>query len=90
MVDGMDLALAPSHGSLLDSLVVVVAPRAGRCRLQTPLGPLQQGERLGAVVGGSGHEDPILAPADGLLQGVLVIDGQPVSAGQPIAWLASR
>ncbi len=86
----MDLALAPAPGSLLDSLVVVVAPRAGRCRMQTPLGPLQQGEQIGAVVGGAGREEPIRVPADGSLEGVLVIDGQPVSAGQPIAWLASR
>lgn len=86
----MDLALAPAPGSLLDSLVVVVAPRTGRCRLHAPLGPLQRGDQIGAVVGGAGHEEPIRVPADGSLEGVLVIDGQPVSAGQPIAWLASR
>jgi len=45
------------------------------------------GESVAAVRQGDGHEVPVLTAFPGWVMGYLVLDGQPVSPGAPVAWL---
>jgi len=73
-------------------ITLLVAPAAGRVRVQPPrhfrAGHVwvERGELVARVEHGA-EADDILAPMDGQMGGILTRDGEPVKAGQPVAWL---
>lgn len=73
----------------MDGLRVVVAPVAGRVRLLPPQDFSDGRELLGlgqalAVIDGGGDRTTVTAPVSGLLDGLLVHEGEPVQPGQPL------
>ena len=72
---------------------VVVAPSAGRIAL--PAGDARAaegefillGESVAAVKLGDGKEVPVCSAFRGWVMGFLVLDGQPIRSGDPIAWM---
>ncbi len=86
----------PPLGEGLDlgwsGLRLLVAPAAGRLRMLPPRSFrdgrewLDRGEALARVEQG-GRSDAILAPVSGRVGGVLRRDGEPVAAGEPVAWM---
>jgi biotin carboxyl carrier protein len=74
------------------SITVMVAPNAGRLRILPPRrfegGSewLEAGQPVVRVERGA-DADLILSPAKGRLGGVLGRDGEPVKAGQAVAWM---
>jgi biotin carboxyl carrier protein len=73
-------------------ITLIVSPANGRLRVLPPVRFLQgkewveQGQPVARVEHG-GLSDDILAPMHGTMGGVLGRDGQPVKAGQPVAWI---
>jgi biotin carboxyl carrier protein len=71
---------------------LVVSPASGRLRVLPPVRFLdgrewvEQGQPLARVEHG-GLSDDILAPMHGRMGGVLGRDGEPVTAGQAVAWI---
>jgi biotin carboxyl carrier protein len=68
---------------------VVVAPVAGRVRLLPPQDFRGGRERLDlgqavAVIDGGGGETTVTVPVAGMMDGVLVHEGEPVHTGQPL------
>ncbi len=86
--------MRPDYG---DSLAleerVVIAPTSGKVRLpgphETPTAGeyVLKGERLAAVRAPDGTEIPVESRFRGWVMGFLVLDGEPVSMGEPVAWL---
>jgi biotin carboxyl carrier protein len=74
------------------SITLLVAPNAGRLRILPPrqfeAGSewLEAGQAVVRVERGA-DADLILSPAAGRLGGVLGRDGEPVKAGQAVAWM---
>lgn len=74
---------------MMDGLRVVVAPATGRVRLLPPRefrGPrelVELGQAV-AVIDGGGDETTVTVPVEGILDGLLVHEGEPVSTGQPL------
>jgi hypothetical protein len=74
------------------SITLLVAPNAGRLRILPPLrfedGSewLEAGQPVVRVEHGA-ETDLILSPARGRLGGVLGREGEPVKAGQAVAWM---
>lgn len=74
---------------MMDGLRVVVAPTAGRVRLLPPRDFRGGRELLGlgqavAIIDGGGDETTVTVPVAGLMDGVLVHEGEPVQTGQPL------
>jgi biotin carboxyl carrier protein len=74
---------------MMDGLRVVVAPVTGRIRLLPPQGFKGGRELLGvgqavAVIDGGGDETTVTVPVDGVLDGLLVHEGEPVRTGQAL------
>jgi biotin carboxyl carrier protein len=73
-------------------ITLLVAPNAGRLRILPPRRFAADGEWVEAgqavvrIERGS-HEDLVVSPARGRLGGVLGQDGEPVKAGQAVAWM---
>jgi biotin carboxyl carrier protein len=74
--------------------VVLVAPVPGRVRVLPPRGFrhgrewLEEGQPVLRIEHGRNEEaDVILAPVRGAMGGVLTRDGEPVKAGQAVAWM---
>jgi biotin carboxyl carrier protein len=71
---------------------LVVAPSAGRLRLLPP-SRFHQGEewvsagQVIAIVENGPVMHEVRSPSDARVSGVLVRDGEPVHAGQPLVWL---
>lgn len=76
-------------GSVAAALAVVVAPSSGR--FQPLAAPVRRrvltGQLLGHVTGGRGRADEVRSPLDGVVQDLLVRDGQIVRRGQGLIWL---
>jgi len=73
-------------------ITLLVAPCAGRLRIHTP--KLFHGGREWveadqdvASIEHGGQSEPVRAPARGRLGGLMGRDGEPVKAGQPVAWM---
>lgn len=74
---------------MMDGLRVVVAPVAGRVRLLPPRDFRGGRELIGrdqpvAVINGGGSSTTVTVPVAGLLDGLLVHEGEPVQTGQPL------
>lgn len=74
---------------MMDGLRVIVSPVAGRVRLLPPQDFSGGRELLGigqavAVIDGGGGETTVTAPVSGLLDGLLVHEGEPVQTGQAL------
>ena len=74
---------------MMDGLRVVVAPVTGRVRLLPPKAFARGRELLGAgqavaVIDGGGDKTTVTSPVPGLLDGMLVHEGEPVHAGQAL------
>ena len=73
-------------------ITLLVSPAAGKLRVLPPkvfqggTEWVEAGQPVARVVHGA-DEDVILAPVRGRLGGVLGRDGEPVKAGQPVAWM---
>jgi biotin carboxyl carrier protein len=73
-------------------IAVLVAPVPGRVRVLPPRHFrggrewVEPGEPVFRIDHGGGS-DAILAPMSGAVGGVLTRDGEPVKAGQPLAWM---
>jgi hypothetical protein len=74
--------------------VLIVAPAPGRVRVLPPRRFregrewLEEGQPVLRIEHGRDEEaDVILAPMKGTMGGVLRRDGEPVKAGQPVAWM---
>jgi biotin carboxyl carrier protein len=73
-------------------ITLIVSPATGRLRVLPPLifrggrEWVERGQPVARVEHG-GSADDILAPMHGRMGGVLGRDGQPVKAGQPVAWI---
>ena len=78
------------HSSL--PIALLVAPCAGRLRIHTPKlfhgGKewVEAGQEVASIDHG-GESRPVLAPSRGRLGGLMGRDGEPVRAGQPVAWM---
>lgn len=74
---------------MMDGLRVVVAPAAGRVRLLPPREfrggheSLDLGQAV-AIIDGGGDRTTVTAPVSGMMDGVLVHEGEPVQTGQPL------
>lgn len=74
---------------MMDGLRVIVAPVAGRVRMLPPRAfargreLLDEGQAV-AVIDGGGFETTVVAPVSGLLDGMLVHEGEPVHTGQAL------
>lgn len=74
------------------TLVVLVAPVPGKLRVLPPRRFrsgrewVEKGQVVARVEHGA-DADAILAPMRGRMGGVLGRDGEPVKAGQPVAWM---
>ncbi len=74
---------------MMPGLRIVVAPVAGRVRLLPPRAfsggreLLSLGQEV-AVIDGGGGATTVTAPVRGLLDGLLVHEGEPVHTGQPL------
>jgi len=71
---------------------VVIAPSGGRVALPPAESRAEQGEfvLMGesvATVRVGGSEVPVQTAFRGWLMGFLVLDGQPIHSGDPVAWL---
>lgn len=70
-------------------LRVVVSPIAGRVRFLPPRRfeagreVVSVGQTIAVIEGGSHHAD-VLAPIAGVVDGLLVHEGEPVVSGQPV------
>jgi biotin carboxyl carrier protein len=74
---------------MMDGLRVVVAPATGRVRLLPPRDFAHGRELLDlgqavAVIDGGGDKTTVTVPVAGLLDGLLVHEGEPVQTGQPL------
>ncbi len=74
---------------MMDGLRVVVAPVTGRIRMLPPRSFSGGRELLGvgqpvAVIDGGGGETTVTAPVGGVLDGLLVHEGEPVHRGQAL------
>ncbi len=74
---------------MMDGLRVVVSPATGRVRLLPPQEFRGRRElvglgQAGAVIDGGGGETTVTVPVEGILDGLLVHEGEPVHAGQPL------
>ncbi len=75
-------------------LKVVVAPLAGRVHLLPPRAfargreVVHAGQPLALVEGGS-RTATVVAPVEGVVDGLLVHEGEPVVAGQPVVAVRS-
>ena len=74
---------------MMDGLRVVVAPVTGRVRLLPPRAFARGRELLDAgqavaVIDGGGDETTVTAPVGGILDGLLVHEGEPVQTGQAL------
>lgn len=73
-------------------ITLMVAPVPGRVRVLPPRHFrggrewIEHGEAV-ARIEHEGRSDAILAPVSGAMGGVLTRDGEPVKAGQPVAWM---
>lgn len=73
---------------------MVVSPTSGRIRLLPPKRfrkgreLVSAGQPIAVVEAGDRHEH-VLAPMDGIVDSVLVIEGEPVRRGQPILAVSS-
>jgi len=83
----------PDHGEQTHlPITLLVAPNAGRLRILPPRRFSADGEWVEAGqpvvrIERGQHEDLVLSPASGRLGGVLGQDGEPVKAGQAVAWM---
>ena len=73
-------------------ITLLVAPHPGKLRILTPQRFAADGEwveagQTVARVERGPHTDLIVSPARGRLGGVLGRDGEPVKAGQAVAWM---
>jgi len=81
------------HGEKTDlPITLLVAPNPGRLRILPPRRFSADGEWVEAGqpvvrIERGQHEDLVLSPASGRLGGVLGQDGEPVKAGQAVAWM---
>jgi biotin carboxyl carrier protein len=81
------------HGEKIHlPITLLVAPHAGRLRILTPRSFAADGEWVEAGqpvvrIERGQHEDVVVSPARGRLGGVLGQDGEPVKAGQAVAWM---
>jgi hypothetical protein len=86
---GGGVAAAPGGGF---PIALLVSPRAGRVRVLPPRRFrggrewVEPGDAVARIEHDSGS-DAILAPVSGAIGGVLSRDGEPVRAGQPVAWM---
>ena len=74
---------------MMDGLRVVVAPSSGRVRLLPPEDFLDGHEVVDfgqavALITNGGETTTVTVPVPGLMDGVLVHEGEPVHAGQPL------
>jgi len=75
-------------------ITLLVAPVPGRVHVLPPRHFrsgrewVEPGEAVATVEHGEGS-DVILAPVSGAMGGILTRDGEPVRAGQPVAWMES-
>jgi biotin carboxyl carrier protein len=73
-------------------ITLMVAPVPGRVRVlparrfRGGREWIEHGEAV-ARIEHEGRSDVILAPVSGAMGGVLTRDGEPVKAGQPVAWM---
>ena len=71
---------------------VVIAPLTGRVTLPPQATRAEEGEFVlsgesVATVKVGGQEVPVCTAFQGWLMGFLVLDGQPIRTGEPVAWL---
>ncbi len=89
MIDGVH-GEGPGVGA--GTLLVLVAPVPGRLRVLPPRRFrgghewVEKGQPVARVEHGT-DADVILAPVGGRMGGVLRRDGEPVTAGEPVAWM---
>ena len=74
---------------MMDGLRVVVSPTSGRIRLLPPKEFRGWRELVGigqavAVIDGGGGETIVTVPVEGILDGLLVHEGEPVQQGQAL------
>lgn len=73
-------------------ITLIVAPASGRLRILPPRRFhrghewVDPGQALARIERGA-HADPVISPVGGRFGGVLGRDGEPVTAGQPVAWV---
>ncbi|MBI4260994.1 MAG: hypothetical protein HY658_10550 [Actinobacteria bacterium] len=78
------------HGAL--PITVVVAPTAGRLRILPPRRFyrgrewVEAGQPIVRIERGS-QADTVVSPVGGRFGGVIGREGEPVAAGQPVAWV---
>ncbi|MEL7210584.1 MAG: hypothetical protein AAGK32_20520, partial [Actinomycetota bacterium] len=78
---------APSGEHLDVAERLVVAPEAGRLRVDgRPCSVIRAGDTI-ASVENSGASIPVTSPFDGFLMGVMPQPGQRIRRGQPVAWI---
>ena len=81
-----------AHASADAPIRLIVAPAQGRLRVLPPHRFrdghewVEEGEAVLKIEHG-GDVEVILAPVEGRVGGVLGRDGEPVRAGQPVAWI---
>ena len=75
-------------------ILLIVAPTAGRLRILPPKSFqsgrewIEKGQAVATIEHGPAEEpDEVLAPARGLLGGLMGRDGEPMREGQPVAWM---
>jgi hypothetical protein len=74
-------------------ITLLVAPASGRLRILPPRGFvggaewLEAGQAVLSIDRGAGDPEMVRSPARGRLGGVLGRDGEPVRAGQAVAWM---
>ncbi len=74
-------------------IALLVAPCAGRLRILPPKqfqgGSewVEPGQPVAQIEHAGGDPEPVLAPYRGRLGGIMGRDGEPVKAGQPVAWM---
>ena len=73
---------------------LITAPRAGVFHPflselpVTDVGRVTAGETIGVLIH-SGEKCAVESPFDGVFRGLLVLPGERVRAGQPVAWISS-
>jgi biotin carboxyl carrier protein len=74
-------------------IALLVAPCAGRLRILPPksfeggVEWLEQGQEIARIEKGATGSEPVISPYRGRLGGIMGRDGEPVRAGQPVAWM---
>jgi biotin carboxyl carrier protein len=72
---------------------VLISPSGGRVELPVDGARAAEGEfvlagdRVAGIRQGDGHEVAVRSAFPGWVMGYLVMDGQPIDPGDPVAWL---